>query len=243
MRKFISIFFSVLFASLHANSVEDSAIVFSTVGPDRYADGSTVLDGESYALVWTRDGVFEGFSADGKAMDEKDKILVVAPLAKDGRCPKVMFQIPVADAVNYGKFEVFLMDTRVASASGAVAPRGATDGEAKLVNGYGRVPANVALSDVSSKAEGAVVANLNSAAPKNTRQPRVKAMRIEGDEVVLTVENMPGYMRVQSGRNASAADSTGVALETPASGDTLTIKAPKVGESGFYRVIHNSSAD
>jgi hypothetical protein len=176
-------------------------------------------------------------------MDEKDKILVVAPLAKDGRCPKVMFQIPVADAVNYGKFEVFLMDTRVASASGAVAPRGATDGEAKLVNGYGRVPANVALSGVSSKAEEAAVANLNSAVPKNTRQPRVKAMRIEGDEVVLTVENIPGYMRVQSGRNASAADSTGVALETPASGDTLTIKAPKVGESGFYRVIHNSSAD
>ena len=240
MKKILSIVFSVLFFSLYANSVEDSAIVFSTVGPDRYADGSTVLDGESYALVWTRDGVFEGFSADGKAMDEKDKILVVAPLAKDGRCPKVMFQIPRADAVNYGKFEVFLMDTRVASASGIVAPRGATNGEAKLVNSYGRVSAEIALSAVSSKAEAQAVANLNSAAPKDTRQPRVKAMRIEGDEVVLTVENMPGYMRVQSGRNASAADSTGVALETPDSGDTLIIKAPKVGDSGFYRVIRSA---
>jgi hypothetical protein len=68
-------------------------------------------------------------------------------------------------------------------------------------------------------------------------------MRIEGDEVVLTVENIPGYMRVQSGRDAFTADLTGVALETPASGDTVTIKAPKVGESGFYRVIHNGSAD
>lgn len=231
--------FSVSLFSLYANSVEDSAIVFSTVGPDKYADGSTVLDGESYALVWTNDGVFEGFSADGKALDEKDKILIVAPLAKDGRCPKVMFQIPKANAATYGKFEVFLMDTRVVSASGVATPRGAASGKVNLVNGYGRVPAKISLSNLSSKAEGAAVANLNSAAPKDTRQPRVKAMRIEGDEVVLTVENMPGFMRVQSGKDASAADSTGAALEAPDSGDTVTVKAPKMGERGFYRVIRS----
>ena len=237
MKKILSIMFSVSLFSLYANSLEDSAIVFSTVGPDKYADGSTVLDGELYALVWTNDGVFEGFSADGKALDEKDKILIVAPLAKDGRCPKVMFQISRAAAVNYGKFEVFVMDTRVVAASGVVTPRGAENGEVKLVNGYGRVPAKISLSDGSSKGEGSAVANLNSAAPKDARQPRVKAMRIEGDEVVLTVENLPGYMRVQSGRDASTSDSTGAALEVPASGDTVTIKAPKVGDSGFYRVI------
>ena len=237
MKKILSIIFSFSLLSLHANSVEDSAIVFSTPGPDKYADGSTVLDGELYALVWTSDGVFDGFSADGKAVDEKDKIVIVAPLAKDGRCQKVMFQIPKANAATYGRFEVFLMDTRVVSALGVATPRGAANGEAKLVNGYGRVPANITLSNVSSKAEGATVANLNSAAPKDTRQPRVKAMRIEGDDVVLTVENLPGYMRVQSGRDASTADLTGAALEAPASGDTVTIKAPKVGDSGFYRVI------
>jgi hypothetical protein len=239
MKKIVSIILSVLFTNLYANSVEDSAIVFSTVGPDKYADGSTVLDGELYVLVWTNDGVFEGFSADGKALDEKDKILIVAPLAKDGRCPKVMFQIPKANAATYGKFEVFLMDTRVVSSSGVATPRGAVKGEVQLVNGYGRVLADIALSNVPSKAEGAVVANLNSAAPKDTRQPRVKAMRIEGDEVVLTVENMPGFMRVQSGKDASAADSTGAALEAPESGDTVIIKAPKMGERGFYRVIRS----
>jgi hypothetical protein len=239
MKKILSVVFSVLVFSLYANSVEDAAIVFSTVGPDKYADGTTVLDGESYALVWTKDGAFEGFSADGKVLDEKDKVLVVSPLAKDGRCPKVMFQIPVADAVGYGKFEVFLLDTRVVSSAGEVSPRPAADGEAKIVNGYGRVSAKIALSEVSSKADGATVANLNSAAPKDTRQPRIKAMRIDGDEVILTVENMSGYMRVQSGRDTSTSDATGAALETPSSGDTLTIKASKVGESGFYRVIRN----
>lgn len=239
MKKIVGVILSALFTNLYANSAADATIVFSTVGPDKYADGSTVLDGELYALVWSMDGVFEGFSADGKALDEKDKILIVAPLAKDGRCPKVMFQISRAAAVNYGKFEVFVMDTRVVAASGVVTPRGAENGEVKLVNGYGRVPAKISLSDVSSKAEGSAVANLNSAAPKDVRQPRVRSMRMEGDEVVLTVENIPGFMRVQSGRDASAADSTGAALQTPGSGDTLTIKAPKVGDRGFYRVIHN----
>jgi hypothetical protein len=112
-------------------------------------------------------------------------------------------------------------------------------GEVQLVNGYGRVSADIALSNIPSKAEGATVANLNAAAPKNSRQPRVRAMRMEGDEVVLTVENIPGFMRVQSGRDASAADSTGAALQTTGSGDTLTIRAPKVGDRGFYRVSHN----
>lgn len=239
MKKILLIIFSFSLLSLHANSVEDSAIVFSTLGPDKYADGSTVLDGELYALVWTSDGVFDGFSADGKAVDEKDKILIVAPLAKDGRCPKVMFQIPKANAATYGKFEVFLMDTRVVSASGVVTPRGAAKGEVQLVNGYGRVSANVALSSASSKAEGAAIANLNALAPKNSRQPRVKAIRMEGDEVVLTVENIPGFMRVQSGRDTTAADSTSAAMETPSNGETLTIKVPKTGDKGFYRVIHN----
>jgi hypothetical protein len=219
--------------------VEDSAIVFSTKGPDLYSDGTAVLDGESYALVWTKDGVFEGFSADGKVIDEEDKLLLTAPIAKDGHCPRVMFQIPVKDAVNYGRYDVFLLDTRVVSSADdkKIVPRA----DAKLVNGYGRVHAEITLSAFSNKSEGSVVANMNSAAPKDAMQPRVKSMRIVGDQVILEVENIPGFMRVQSGRDTSAADSTGVALETSENSDTVTLVAPKTGDKGFYRVIHNPS--
>jgi hypothetical protein len=240
MRNIISILSVVLGFTLLANSVEDSVIVFSTKGPDKYADGTKVLDGESYALVWTKDGVFEGFSADGKVLDDNDKVVVVAPLAKDGRLPKTVFQIPVKSAANYGKYEVFLMDTRVATQSGVVAPCCTKDGKAELLNGYGKVAAEIALSSTSSKAENATIVNLNSAAPKNSNQPRVKAMRIEGDEVILTVENAPGFMRVQSGNDTSTSDATSVAIETPSASETITIKAPKMGDKGFYRVIHNS---
>ena len=36
-------------------------------------------DGEGYVLVWSTDGIFEGFSADGKPLYSKDRIVLVAP--------------------------------------------------------------------------------------------------------------------------------------------------------------------
>ena len=38
-------------------AVDDTLISFSTPGPDKYADGTDVLAGECYALVWSKDGV------------------------------------------------------------------------------------------------------------------------------------------------------------------------------------------
>ena len=37
-------------------AANDTILTFSTQGPDTYGDGSTVLDGERYALVWVKDG-------------------------------------------------------------------------------------------------------------------------------------------------------------------------------------------
>lgn len=231
--------FLFLFGAVFANSIEDSVVVFSTKGPDTYADGTAVIDGECYALVWTADGVFEGFSADGRLLDAKDRLLIVSPIAKNGRCPKVMFQIPAALAASYGKYDVFLMDTRVSSASGAVAPRGVAEGGMVLVNGYGRVPADVALSRPSPTVKNAVIARHAAAEPSGTRQPRIKRMRVEGDEVVLDVENIPGFVRVQRGDKPTATDIAGVAVETAGTSDAITLRAPKMGDSGFYRVILN----
>ena len=61
----------VLVAGLaFADGADDTLITFSTNGaePDRYADGQIVLDGECYALVWSKDGVFDGLKADGSTM-------------------------------------------------------------------------------------------------------------------------------------------------------------------------------
>lgn len=69
--KKLSIFIgiSIFSAMLFANNVADTRISFYTEGPDRYSDGTVVLDGESYALVWSKDGQFDGFTASGRSVD------------------------------------------------------------------------------------------------------------------------------------------------------------------------------
>ena len=121
-------------------AIDDALLSFSTVGPDKYSDGTTVLDGECYALVWTKNGAtFGGIAADGTAVSETDEIVLVAPVAKGGRCPNVLFQIDsaTADRLADGTYGVYLLDTRVAAADGTTAPRGAVNGKLSLVNGYG----------------------------------------------------------------------------------------------------------
>lgn len=231
-----------------ANSLGDARLSFSTKGPDRYADGSVVMDGECYALVWSKDGKFEGFSANGECIDPEDRIVLIAPIAKDGRCPPVLFQVPQAEAEELagGQYAVYLLDTRVASGD-AVRPYGTVNGKLALMNGYGAASANLAVGALNAKAaaetekgSSGLVASSVSAAPAGCEQPRIKSMRIEGDNVFLTVENLKGFMRVRSGGDLTASDSATAAVETSGEGGEVTLVTRKPeSPSGFFKVIRN----
>ena len=232
-----------------ANSLGDARISFSTKGPDRYADGSVVMDGECYALVWSSDGKFDGFAANGACIDTYDRVMLMAPVAKDGRCPPVLFQIPQAEAeeLTGGQYAVYLLDTRVASGD-AVRPYGTVNGKLALMNGYGAASANLAVGALNSvKVEenaedkaGGQIASVLAAAPADCAQPRIKSMRIEGDNVFLTVENLKGFMRVRSGGDLTASDSATAAVETSGEGGEVTLVTRKPeSPSGFFKVIRN----
>ena len=246
MRKSILILFLGFFGTVFANSVEDARLLFSTKGPDRYADGSVVLDGECYALVWSKDGNFDGFDANGACIDSNDKIVLVAPVAKGGRCPPVLFQIPAAevDALAGGQYAVYLLDTRIL-ADGEVKAVGVSSGQLALMNGYGEASAAISVKSLSNTtakesdaADGGLVAAKGVCAPAGCAQPRIKAIRIEGENVFLTVENLGGFLRVRSGSDVSVSGATGAAVE--ASGDEdVTIVTRKPGNSGFFKVIRN----
>ena len=126
----------------------DAWLSFGTAGPDAYADGAPVLDGESYALVWTANETFGGLAADGSPAVAGDRLIVSAPLAKDGRCPETLFQISrkTAEALAEGTYGIVLLDTRVASAGGAtnLAPR--VGGKPTMLNGWGEAAGRVALN-------------------------------------------------------------------------------------------------
>ena len=65
-------------------SNQDKVARFSTPGPDCYADGTLVVDGECYALVWSPKGsTFAGFSADGSLYAyQSDLVSMTVPRAR-----------------------------------------------------------------------------------------------------------------------------------------------------------------
>lgn len=238
------------FSFAFANSVDDSLVNFSTHGPDCYADGTVVQDGECYALVWSADGVFEGLAANGEPVDPADKVVLVAAVAENGHCPDILFQIPAAQAAELagGVYDVLLLDTRVTSADGKTAPRGTLDGRLTVLNGYGEVAEGIKVAKGASGAlnsEGGEevaegkTAGVSAAAPAGVAQPRIKHIRLEGDNVFLTVENMPGFMRVQGGATVDSMDAAGGAVETDGGTNDVILVTPRTGSSGFFRVVRN----
>ena len=232
-----------------ADGADDAVVTFSTRGPDCYADGTTVMDGECYALVWSADGVFEGLSANGEPVDSADRVVLVAPFAKDGHCPEVVFQLPasVATSLAKGVYEVLLLDTRVAQSNGTTAPYGTANGKLKVVNGYGEVADGLSIAKTSgalnagnkSEVSGGSVASTGAIAPSGVKQPRIKHIRIDGDNVFLTVENLPGFMRVQGGTTIAAADRTDAATATDGGAHDVILVTRKTGSAGFFRVVRN----
>lgn len=128
--------------------IDDVVVTFSTKGPDTYADGRTVVDGEYYALVWTPNGsTFGGIDANGAALGNS-KVVMKLAIAKGGRCPSVLFQVDkgYADAkFPGGTWAVCLLDTRTfeTDSNGAYVLEGGLPKVAscggKFVNGFVRI--------------------------------------------------------------------------------------------------------
>lgn len=173
----------------------NTLITFSTPGPDTYADGKTVRDGEVYALVWSADGVFEGFTAEGEAAGEGDRVFFKAALAKDGHCPLTLFQIDSKVAPQGGQYAVYLLDTRAGNGlvTGAALAKayGGTAGTSNIaatsddrtIDDTGKA---VALATDASGLAG-------DAAALAAIAPVIKGIAIDGAQVTISVGNLvPG---------------------------------------------------
>ena len=215
-------------------AVNDTLMTFSTVGPDKYADGTTVLDGECYALVWSA-GEFAGVKADGTAVDPADEIVLLAPLAKDGKCPMVLFQVDAATVRTTGSYSVYLLDTRVKAADGTLAVGGVKNGKAPVVNGFGAVAEGAAAGEATA---GAVAL----AAPQGgvsvgqyvqVDSPKITGIKMVGAKVQITVA---GMLPVAEYKVVTGAKPGELATEIPAKaeGDTFTFDKPA---GAFFKVI------
>ena len=230
--------FSILFAGAAAfGEPNDTFLSISTKGPDMYMDGSTVLDGECYAVVWTKAGAtFGGFAADGRLLSENDRLLLVASLAKGGRCPSTLVEIDVKDMDGFkgGTLALYLLDTRVKAADGSV-----------RVGGAGLVafeaPDALNAAGLAGRADGATgsigggaVALAEVGAYAEIGEPRISAFKVEEATVELTVEGMSAtadYFVLQ-GATPSKVEQT---METTFNGEKLTVTKPDAGEM-YFRV-------
>lgn len=215
-------------AGLCPGAANDTLLVFSTPGPDAYGDGTTVLDGERYALVWQRDGTsFAGFTADCRPVVPKDtRIVVAAPLAKGGRCPETVFEVDAAYAATFagGSFALYLLDTRVRGLDGATQLAAA---------GRAGVPRTVNAAGAAGSAGAVSLAKVGVYAKID--EPRIDAIRVYGAKVELKVSGMSetaDYFVVQGAEPGKV----GSSLETTVSGDTLTVGKP-AGGAMFFRVL------
>jgi hypothetical protein len=240
MKKTLSAIAALFAVSAAFGAANDTLLTFSTPGVDRYADGRRVLDGECYALVWTKDGAtFGGIAADGKLLSADDKLVIVAPVAKNGKCPATVLEIDAEIAPTYegGTFGLYLLDTRIVAADGKTALAPFENGFPKVVNAIGAGEGaardggaagigNVAAKGAVSLGEVGVRSEIES--------PTITSIKIEGASVTLEVEGMSpaaDYFVVPGSTPSAFAP----ALDAKSEGSTFKFEKP--ADASFFKVI------
>ena len=245
MKKTIVSALTVVLAGAVYAAANDTLITFSTKGPDTYADGTQVLDKECYALVWDAAGEPFSVAADGSATG--GDIVLVAPVARKGRCPTVMFEVNASlVAAKYttgGDWKVYLLDTRRYGEKGvALAPL--ANGRPTLVNAAG-VVGDAAIS-VAAGAPNTVSVATGTAAGAATAlpadagdvKPRISDISVNGELVYVTVENTRPYLAYDLTEGGSP-DEVSESVNNPRTGGedgTVVLVAPAKEGGAFFRV-------
>ena len=238
MKKTMFSMLAALAATAALAAANDALISFSTKGVDRYADGSAVLDGECYALVWTAAGSNgAAIAADGSV--KGGEIVLTAPVAKGGRCPTVMFEVAADDIetkYKNGTWGVYLLDTRRYGADGKAVPAGTVAGKVRLVNAAGAVPGasvRVATGSVSAAvAAAAASASSATAVPEGTPRPEIAGIRVDGANVFVTVRGTVPHLAygLKSGETPSAvSEPAGAPRSGEESGEIILVAPVKKG--------------
>lgn len=239
--KFSKLCFMLATATFAVGAFADAAnvlISFSTEA-DCYADGSTVLDGEWYALCWSPRAEFSGLDLNYTPVKGDEKVLILAPLAEGGRCPSVIFQLDSKEAPSGGNYFVYLLDTRDVTGSkpaavkqlraeSRIVPDGVVNGSAKA-NSF---KASASIGSSIASAGATTVGQGDWAAV----QPQITAFEVKGAKVKITVAGMMSGLnyKVSMGEGLSDMQSFDVEAQTD-NGEAFFILDPK--DARFFKVV------
>ena len=236
---------AVLATGVAFAAANDALVTFSTPGPDKYADGETVLDGERYALVWAKSAsnlTALPIAADGTLDENYGAIVLTAPYAKGGRCPKMVFEVNADDIANKyigGAWGVYLLDTRVFGEGGVTVSKDMNViNAASFVEGS-TVTVRAGASGVPTGAGlGGVVAGTETALPENTPSPTIVGIEVKGDLVFVEVENTVPYLAYDL-TEGDTPDAVTESVQKPRTGGDdgkVILVAPAKEGGAFFRV-------
>jgi len=223
MKKTIAALFAITSAAVFAGA-NDLLVTFSTPGVDTYADGKTVLAGESYALVYTKDGVQE--------------TVLTYPTREAGRCTPVLFVVDESKVSNYsgGEWGVYLLDTRDYEADPTgetLAPR--ENGQPKVVN----VKAKATDATIKDSMDSASATSAVAADAFEIPAPTVTGIKVDGAYVYVTVRDVVPCLEytLQSGSDAKTfAVPEGVEKDAASTVKEITLSVPKQDGAQFFKV-------
>lgn len=189
----ISMLSAALFAACGAFAdAANTLITFSTPGPDKFADGTTVDGNAIYALVWSADGDFNGFTAEGKAVDDNDEVILTTRATGD-HCGLTLFQIDSKSEHAHadGVYAVYMLDARD--------PAGHVTGAAlaqEFAGAAGTGNIAKATSEVPVDSEGNSLVKTDATiigGDTTAIAPIIKGIKIDGAQVTISVGNLvPG---------------------------------------------------
>ena len=248
MKKILVSAFAAVASAAAFAGMNNVVISFSTPGPDKYADGTTVVDGEKYALVWTPDGeTFAGINADGSAVGGS-KVVLAVPVAKSGKCPRIQFQVDENyAAANYpqGTWSVVLFDTRVfqldESGKPIVADGNrvvASVGGANEVNGYGAIGEAKAAKGGEVGTAGGIAAASGTPA-SDTPAPEIKSISVDEEYVYVTITSTKPafkYTLAAGDEPGAIAEKTDDPADYGSEKEDVILIKPKKAGGEFFKV-------
>lgn len=242
--------FVALTGSALAVNPSKKTLTFSTQGIDLYADGTTALDNEQYALVYVApDKTFGGFYTDGALVNTEDnQLLCKIPAARNGKCTEQQVQFfPSAITKKAGgKFVVVMLDTRVPSTE-------ATRKLGKLVMGWGIAGETAGVSASTAvvtefASQQVACANGNAQLALGVGAPVISGIAIKGDKVVVTVRNVSTKANYELNatddvRKDKKQWARSVNAQPGASSGTMELEYPVTEAAKLFKVVIPANAN
>jgi len=192
MKKLLFVFFGLALAGLaFGQSLPTLSMTISTPGPDYYKDGTPVLDGETYLLVYLKtNAVFQGVLMNGSLVDPVNNVVATTAHALNGACLFKPIQYSTSDFPASGQWTIVMLDTR--KADGTVGGFVVSSGASATVSGaqVASQPGGMDLLASSCGSNATLAATQIAPPAAGTPSPVITSITPNGATITISINNL-----------------------------------------------------